>query len=96
MTIVLVSAEWCGPCRRFEQVTLPDPAVQARLHTNNYGGVHVDLDTCRELSNKLGADVVPTVVFLNSDCREIHRFRASRDPEGFLKELDIADERLKK
>ena len=96
LTIVIMSAEWCGPCRKFEKYTLTDPAVQARLESGNYGIVKVDLDTNRAIVNKYRVQAVPTIIFLTQDCEELGRSVGGKDADDFLQLLDTADEKAKK
>ncbi len=96
LTIVIVGAEWCGPCQKFEKHTLTDPAVKARLESGNYGGVKVDLDTNRAFANKYRVQAVPTIIFLTQDCEELGRSVGGKNADDFLQLLDTVDEKAKK
>ena len=50
--VVLVTAEWCGPCRQLESNVLPDPQIKGLL--SDYACTMVDLDHEPSLAQKLG------------------------------------------
>lgn len=50
--VVLVTAEWCGPCRQLKSNVLPDPQIKGLLR--DYTCAMVDLDQEPSLAQQLG------------------------------------------
>ncbi len=82
---VLVYADWCHWCRKFETKTLETKLIRQLLQ-NEMIPVAVNNDKQIEIAKKLGANLVPTSVILTPDGQRLLRFY------GFLpaEELDKA------
>ena len=65
--LVLVSADWCGPCQRLKASVLPDPRIRKLLE--GYVCARVDVDEQPGLADKLGGDggVPLLVLFRKTD-----------------------------
>lgn len=61
---MLVSAEWCSVCRRFESETLREATVRNRL--DRYVLLSVDSDKDPELAARYGTAVLPTLVVFDA------------------------------
>jgi thiol:disulfide interchange protein DsbD len=88
-------ADWCGPCKKMEHETFPDPRVQERLA--RFAFVKVDLTrtgspAVEELMRRYDIAGVPTYIFLGSAGKEIAELRQVGfiEAEGFVKLLDAA------
>lgn len=86
LTVVDFSAQWCGACHELERKTFTDKKVRARL--DGEGLVKVDVDENPEIADRFGVTGIPTVVFLDSECKEIGRTTGFLPPSEFLRELD--------
>ncbi len=89
ITAVLFHAEWCGWCKEFDKITLPDPEVQRRLAP--FGKVKVDISDKGNdpLAASHGVRGVPVMVFLDRQCRPLPpRMEGYLDPGEFLRTLD--------
>ena len=79
--------DWCGWCKRLDQTTLADGAVQKAItHL-----VPVKLDAEREgaqEASRLGVDGYPTIVFLSSSGDEVGRIPGYLEAGPFLQELN--------
>jgi thiol:disulfide interchange protein DsbD len=87
MVMIDTYADWCVACKELDKYTFSDPEVMKIL--NNM--VLVKLDFTRRtkdnetLRKSLGVIGMPTIIFLNSQGKEIKRFSGFRDKNQFLK-----------
>lgn len=91
ITVVVFTAAWCPACHELEGRTLADPCVKARLQ--DYGTVLVDVDENPELARAAGITGIPTIYFLDGDCRAFARATGYRDVDDFLGMLDQVERR---
>jgi len=78
--------DWCGWCRKLDETTYSDPAVQSTLKRV----VTVKLDAergGRRDAERYGVGGFPTVVFLNARGAEVARIPGYLPPGEFLAEL---------
>jgi len=79
--------DWCGWCKRLDQTTLTDSAVQQAIsHV-----VPVRLDAEREgaqEASRLGVDAYPTIVFLSAHGEEVGRIPGYLEAGPFLAEIN--------
>lgn len=80
---------WCGPCRRLDQVTWPDPAVKAWLDKNAVL-VKVDGEAHEALTERLKVSAFPTMILLRPDGTELDRLVGFRGPREFLADVESA------
>lgn len=78
--IIDFSATWCGPCRKFAPIF----HELKEEFSKDINFVTVDIDQYPELANKFGIEAVPTIVFLNSDKKEVHRITGAPDKQTML------------
>lgn len=90
-TLVDVRADWCPACQAMERETFRDPDVVRRL--SRMGLVRIDVDVAPDAARAFRAEVVPTIVVLDGQCREVGRIRGALPPDGFLSELDAMERR---
>ena len=79
--------DWCGWCKKLDETTLADPAVQASLRQV----VSVKLDAERDGradAERYGVEGFPTVLFLDSRGTEVARIPGYLPPGEFLEELN--------
>jgi thiol:disulfide interchange protein DsbD len=80
-------AEWCVACKELDKLTFSDSEVQMVLQ--NYVLVKLDFTKRNEknkaLSKSLGIIGMPTIIFLDSNGREIKRFSGFKNKKEFLK-----------
>lgn len=69
LTLVNVSASWCGPCQKLAPII----KELAEDKENKTKIVKIDFDACPTTAEKLEIEVIPTVI-LFKDGKEIGRF----------------------
>jgi thiol:disulfide interchange protein len=92
MTIVDAGAHWCGHCKDMDEVTFADPSVKVAIA--NDGFVHVYEESDPQVIVALEVEGYPTTIFLDRQCKEVHRARGFRPPEKFLDEVRTARGKL--
>ena len=82
-------ATWCGPCKMLDAQIYPAaPVVQ---EAQNFVSVKVDVDKEQSLASKYQIQAMPTIVFLDSSGREIHRTQGVSDQASwFVQEMQTA------
>jgi len=81
---VLIYANWCHWCRKFETETLETKSIRQILQTQ-FIPVAIDQAAQPELAKRLGARLVPMNFVLTEDNKRLLRFH------GFLKQQELAD-----
>lgn len=61
--LVLMTADWCGPCQRFKRGPLSEPAV-AQYIGGHFEPVYVDIEKDGELAGRLGVESIPAMRIL--------------------------------
>jgi len=59
---VKFTAEWCGPCKRMDRSTFPNPDVGKTLAS--FEAVKVDIDKYPDLAGKFGVQSIPTLIVM--------------------------------
>ncbi len=77
-------ADWCPPCIAMEETTYPDPAVVSEM--KDFIAIKVDTQKRIDIESKYGITYYPTVVFLDSQGKEVSRHI------GYLGPLEMVDE----
>jgi thiol:disulfide interchange protein len=78
---------WCGWCKKLDETTLADPAVQSTL--KRLVAVKLDAERGgRAAAERYGVDGFPTVIFLNAKGVEVARIPGYLPPGEFLEELN--------
>lgn len=88
--IIDVWADWCIPCKEFENITFKDPKVIDEM--KNFVNMKVDFtntnsDFVKEFKNKYNIVGVPTIIFYDSNGKEVKRITGYMGPDEFLKIL---------
>lgn len=81
-------ADWCGWCKRLDSDTYSDRSVIEKAQ--EFVSLKIDADVERGLSSRYKVSGLPTILFIDSAGREIHRVVGYRPAQGFLKEMDTA------
>ncbi len=89
---VLVFANWCHWCHKYETETLETDAIRALL-SSRYVPVAVDYDRAPEAARRLGARLVPTSIVLAPDGRRLLRFYGVIGPRELAEVLNRTAER---
>jgi len=74
---------WCGPCKKLDETTWKDPAVQEWL-SKSAVCLKIDAEKDEPLAEKYHINVYPTVLLLRPDGAEIDRLVGYRDARTFL------------
>nr|WP_319373614.1 thioredoxin fold domain-containing protein [uncultured Methanobacterium sp.] len=84
--LVVLYAPRCSACRQFESETLNNPDVQQKLST--YSVMKINVDTSPEQASRFNSNVIPTMVLLDANGKEIRRnvgYMTASDFINFLK-----------
>jgi thioredoxin 1 len=82
-TLVLFSAEWCGPCK----VLKPNmESVEGELK-DSYNFVKADISENEENTKRFGIKNIPTCILIQED-KEIARFSGVKNTEQIKKFLE--------
>ena len=90
-TLMMFTADWCGPCQSFKRTVLAHSKVSAKID-ESVRFEKVDL-TRRggpnaETAQRYGVRGIPALVLVDTRGREIDRYQGATDPEQFLRWLD--------
>src|SRR5262249_12077269 len=88
--MIMMTATWCGPCKMLEKETLDDPWVKHFLTDF----VIVQAFEDQEVEGIYKKNGYPTLVFADSNGKEIHRFLGFRQSVPFLIECVKAFKKL--
>jgi len=88
-----VYTDWCGWCKKLDKDTYSDARV-VKL-SRKFVCVKVDGDKNTEFVKKYAIQGYPTIVFLNSKSKEIHRVVGYQGPGDFLKSMNEALKKAK-
>lgn len=83
-------ADWCEPCKMMaaQVFTLPEVGTYFNAH---FICVQVDVEAKEngEIAKKYGVNVLPTMVFVNRDGKELRRITGVVSPSAFIREAKI-------
>lgn len=84
-------AVWCGPCKMLDKQVYPDPKV-GKFMNKNFINVKVDAEKGEgiKLAEKFKIDSYPTLIFLNSEGEEMHRYSGFNESDEFIVEAQNA------
>jgi len=83
--LVDFEADWCIWCKRLDATTYKAPQVIAL--SKKFICVKVNYDVDSALAQKYGVRGLPTIIFMNSEGKVIHRVVGYRGPEDFAAEM---------
>ena len=84
---VLIFADWCEWCRKYEIEALETPQIRKRLD-KDYIPVAVDQVKQPDLARRLGAKLVPTTLLLTPDGKKLSRFYGVTGSDDLADTLD--------
>jgi len=79
---------WCGPCKRLEQVTFPDPAVQAELAKFVALSIDAESPAGEPLMARYKIAGYPTMLVVAPDGREVGRIVGFKEPAVLVRLLE--------
>lgn len=82
-TLVLFSAEWCGPCK----VLTPNMVTVSEELKESYNFVKADISETEENTKRFGIRNIPTCILIQGD-KEIARFSGVKNAEQIKKFLE--------
>ena len=84
-------ADWCGPCKAMESQVFTQPEVGEYFNTHFVCvQVNVEAKENSEVVKKYGVKVLPTMVFINREGKEMRRVRGTMVAAALVKEAKIA------
>jgi thioredoxin-like negative regulator of GroEL len=89
--LIVVGAEWCGPCHRLDRETFLHEELSRYINTY-FVPVHLDYDRDREVIELLEIESVPTSIVLSQRAELLGRFTGFREPVPYYQELYRAQE----
>jgi thiol-disulfide isomerase/thioredoxin len=87
-TLLVFSAPWCPACIRMMTETYHKPQVEKQLAKLNFIKLNSDLPENNELSDKFHVKAIPTLILLDKDGNETHRWLDYQKANLFAKELE--------
>jgi len=80
-------ASWCGPCKWMTRNVFTDDKV-GDYYNKHFVNVKLDMEKGegRNFARKYGVSAYPTLLYLNSDGKVVHKVRGAKRVEGFIKE----------
>jgi thiol:disulfide interchange protein len=87
-------ADWCPPCIAMEEGTYPDPGVVSEM--KDFIAIKVDTQKRIDIENKYGITYYPTVIFLDSQGKEVLRHIGYLGPEDMVNEIKKSQGKLPK
>ncbi|HSW44531.1 MAG TPA: thioredoxin family protein [Phycisphaerae bacterium] len=85
-------ATWCGPCREMEREVYSRKDVGDTL--KSWINVSIDGDEHPKVLDRYNVDVVPTLVMLDSDGKELFRYVGYMSAEELTKTIKAIDKTL--
>jgi thiol:disulfide interchange protein len=89
--MVDVFTPWCTACKLLDQHVWPQPDIV--LASKAFIAVKVDADKHRDFAQRFSVTGLPTIIFLSSDGKELHRVRGAPRHEAMMEELKSAAEK---
>lgn len=83
--VVVLYAPRCSACQKFDSETLTNPDVQQKLSA--YSVMRINVDTNSEQASHFNSNVIPTIVLLDANGKEIRRNVGYMTPAEFIKFL---------
>ncbi|MBW1855454.1 MAG: thioredoxin family protein [Deltaproteobacteria bacterium] len=87
---VMMTATWCGWCKRLEKETLSNSTVRESLKPF----IAVKVYENKKINRKLGYQGYPTLAFIDSDENVFHNIVGYRDVNSFISEVDLARKQI--
>ena len=88
--LLFFSAEWCGWCKKEEEVTFQDPRVIKALSSMSCVKLDRDDPVNKEYANKYSVEGIPNVVILDTSGNVILSIVGYHPPDNFLDKLSGA------
>lgn len=79
--LIVVSTEWCGPCKNMERA-----GVYAAVESAGFPVIKIDADKDPITANKYGANAVPTLV-IRKDGQAVGKLIGARTAESLIAEM---------
>ncbi len=83
--VVVLYAPRCSACQKFDSETLNNFDVQNKLYA--YSVMRINVDTNSKQASHFNSNVIPTIILLDADGKEIRRNVGYMPPNEFIKFL---------
>ena len=87
-------ADWCGPCRMMDEYTYSDSKVIEKIN-ENFVAVKVNVDQEQSIAYFYNIRSIPTVVYLDSQGKEVYRTVGYRNVNQFINDMNTALQKIK-
>jgi len=87
---IMMTADWCGPCKKLERDTLSDPKVRDFMKAF----VSVKAYEDEKVEKKYGYNGYPTLVIADKKGEKVYKFSGYMPPGPFIKEISNAYKEL--
>lgn len=81
-------ASWCGPCKLMDAQAFQHPKFKELA--KDFVLLKVDADIDKGFARKYSIDAFPSVIFVNKEGKEVHRFVGYSSPEQVFGEMKTA------
>lgn len=81
-------ARWCGACKLMDRKTYSDPAV--RKAAGDFVSVKIDVTNDSAVAKKYRVQALPTIIFMSSTGKTVHKVIGFREPAALLGEMRVA------
>ena len=80
-------ASWCGPCKWMSRNVFTDEKV-GEFYNKHFINVKLDMEKGegRTFARQYGVSAYPTLLYLNSEGKVVHKVMGAKRPDGFIQE----------
>lgn len=88
-TLLIFSAPWCPACLRMQSETFPVASVANQFKKLKIQKINIDLPANSEIADTYHVKAIPTLVLLNKNGEEVHRWVDYQPAKKFASDLQV-------